>query len=219
MSNMLSLSSIIDRWSVIHRARLLRFHRGRPGYRNPYGLLAGLVREGMTVCEPDCAEGHFTIPLAKMVGVSGRVISMDSRPERLAVAGKRAIQSDVMDRITWRLTGIDRLDISDLSGRVDLVLSTGPEGSSGDYKSYCRELWDLLKDGGTLIMLAPRGYDAGLFFAGVMQTACATGFRVQDKPPSGRKEMLMMRKLLHAPAGPAPDASHSFAGLTDHAPL
>jgi SAM-dependent methyltransferase len=219
MSDMLSLSSVIDRWFVIRPGRLLRFLSGPPGYRNPYGLLAGLVREGMTVCEPGCAEGHFTIPLARMVGASGRVISMDSRPESLAVAGKRAIQSDVMDRITWRLAGIDRLDVSDLSGRVDLVLSTGPEVSSGDYKNYCRELWDLLKDGGTLIMLAPRGCDAGLFFAGGMQTAHATGFRAQDKPPSGRKEMLMMRKPARAPAGPAPDASHSFVGLTDHAQL
>ena len=47
---------------------------------NPDRLLGPFVRPGMTVLEPGCAMGFFTLPLARMVGATGRVIAVDIQP-------------------------------------------------------------------------------------------------------------------------------------------
>ena len=46
---------------------------------NPDKILGQFVREGMTVLEPGCGMGFFTLPLARMVGPKGRVVVADSR--------------------------------------------------------------------------------------------------------------------------------------------
>ena len=54
-------------------------------FENPNKLFGAFVREGMTVLEPGCGMGYFTLPLAEMVGASGKVIVVDVHRERNAV--------------------------------------------------------------------------------------------------------------------------------------
>lgn len=44
---------------------------------NPEELFRPLVRPEMTVFEPGCGMGYFTLPLARMVGPEGTVIAVD----------------------------------------------------------------------------------------------------------------------------------------------
>ena len=55
---------------------------------NPRGIFEPFVREGMTVLEPGCAMGFFTLPLARMVGPSGRVVALGSDVAFVDVGGK-----------------------------------------------------------------------------------------------------------------------------------
>ncbi|MEO5364314.1 MAG: extracellular solute-binding protein [Magnetococcus sp. DMHC-8] len=53
---------------------------------DPAGVLEGLgLRAGMTVVDLCCGDGHFTLPLARLVH-PGRVIAVDLEPEVLALA-------------------------------------------------------------------------------------------------------------------------------------
>ena len=54
-------------------------------FENPYKLFGKLIREGMIVIEPGSGMGYFTIPLAEMVGPSGKVIAIDIEPKMIAV--------------------------------------------------------------------------------------------------------------------------------------
>ena len=44
---------------------------------NPDTILGPLVEPGMTVVDVGCAMGFFSLPLARMVGESGRVLCVD----------------------------------------------------------------------------------------------------------------------------------------------
>ena len=44
---------------------------------NPDKILRCFIREGMTVLEPGCDMGYFTLPVARMVGPRGKVVAVD----------------------------------------------------------------------------------------------------------------------------------------------
>ena len=45
-------------------------------FENPNKILGPFVQEGMTVLEPGCGMGYFTLPLARMVGPKGRIVAV-----------------------------------------------------------------------------------------------------------------------------------------------
>ena len=51
---------------------------------NPDTILAPLVEPGMTTVDIGCAMGFFSLPLARMVGGSGRVVCVDVQERMLA---------------------------------------------------------------------------------------------------------------------------------------
>ena len=57
---------------------------------DPVDILGGYVKEGWAVADLGCGMGYFSIPLARMVGEKGRVISVDLQPPMLNVLRKRA---------------------------------------------------------------------------------------------------------------------------------
>ena len=86
---------------------------------NPKRIFKPLVHEGMIVLEPGCAMGFFTLPLARMVGPTGRVVALDTQPKMLSVLERRARWAGICDRLDIREVGTEGLGIGDLSGRVD----------------------------------------------------------------------------------------------------
>ena len=57
------------------------------------------VREGMTVVDVGCGMGHFSIGMARLVGETGVVISVDLQQEMLEILNKRATKAGVAGRI------------------------------------------------------------------------------------------------------------------------
>ena len=60
---------------------------------DPVEILKPFVREGMTVLEPGPGMGFFTIPLARLVGASGRVVAVDLQPKMIAGLKRRAAKA------------------------------------------------------------------------------------------------------------------------------
>ena len=133
---------------VIWLHRLGYFMRYRKRYDNPYRLLDNIVQEGMTVLESKCGKGVFTIPLARMVGDTGRVIAMDDVPANIAFVGKRAIKARVFDRITFKLTASDRSPFEGISCQADIVLAQHSLAESDLL------VGQVLKTGGKLVSVA-----------------------------------------------------------------
>ena len=66
---------------------------------NPNKILGQFVREGMTVLEPGCGMGYFTLPLARLVGPEGRVVAVEIQPKMLSALERRARKAGLLSRI------------------------------------------------------------------------------------------------------------------------
>jgi tRNA A58 N-methylase Trm61 len=65
--------------------------------QDPAKILSPYVREAMTVLEPGPGMGFFTIPLARLVGPSGRVITVDLQPKMIESLKRRASKAGVLE--------------------------------------------------------------------------------------------------------------------------
>lgn len=147
---------------------------------NPKTMLGPHVRSGMTVLEPGCGMGFFTLPLARMVGEMGRVITLDVQPGMLASLAKRAERAGLADRIEGRLIDPDRLELSDLEGRADLVAAIHMVHETPDPARFFQAMRACLKRGGKLLVVEPRGHVPGKAFADTVSLAMGQGFALES---------------------------------------
>ena len=145
-------------------------------FENPYRLFGDLVREGMIVIEPGSGMGYFTIPLAEMVGPSGKVIAIDIEPKMIAVLEKRATRAGMIERIERRLCEADRLPIKDLRESADLVVVIHMLHETSDQGRFLDQLYHALKKNGKLYIAEPRGHVSKKDFESSVDLAKAQGF-------------------------------------------
>ena len=160
---------------------------------NPEKILGRLVKEGMTVLEPGCGMGYFTLPLARMVGAQGRVIAVDIQPRMLVGLFKRAQKAGLSGRIELRRAGSDGLGIEDLTGQVDFVAALHMVHEMPDVRGFLSEVQRALKPGGRMLVVEPRGHVSNAHFAETVTAAEQVGFQVDPDVAGtrGRKVLLV----------------------------
>jgi ubiquinone/menaquinone biosynthesis C-methylase UbiE len=151
---------------------------------DPNTIFGPLVRPGMTVLEPGCGMGFFTLPLARMVGPRGQVVAVDLQPKMLAVLRHRAKKAGLLERIDLRLAESGTLGLKDLAGKVDLVAALHVVHEVPDQAAFFSEIRDTLKPDGKLLIVEPRGHVSRMEFEETSVVAEKAGFRVEAS--SGR---------------------------------
>ena len=89
----------------------------------PEEVLAPHVESGVTAMDIGCGMGFFSLPLAELVGPSGRVICVDLQERMISSLRKRASRAGLADRIETRVCSASSLGTQDLEGKVDFVLT------------------------------------------------------------------------------------------------
>ncbi len=153
--------------------------------QQPLAMLRPFVAAGMTVLEPGCGMGFFTLDLARLVGAAGRVVAIDIQPRMLAGLARRARKAGLADRIDARLARADTLGIEDLDGRVGFVLAFAMVHELPDTGRFFRELERALAPGGTILLAEPKGHVTEEAFAAPLALARAAGL-VDAPGPSVR---------------------------------
>ena len=125
---------------------------------NPDKILGPFVQEGMTVLEPGCGMGYFTLPLARMVGPKGRIVAVEIQQKMLSALERRARKEGVLDRIDLRQIGPKGLGVEDLSGTVDFAVALHMVHEVPDQASFFNEIRKALKSGGKLLIVEPKGH-------------------------------------------------------------
>jgi ubiquinone/menaquinone biosynthesis C-methylase UbiE len=145
-------------------------------FEKPERILGPFVAPGMTVLEPGCGMGFFTVPLARLVGPSGRIVCVDLQPKMLEGLRRRARRAGVLDRIETIVSGGTDLRIDAWAGRVDVALAIHVVHELPDPGSFLRQLHRALRPAGTLVISEPKGHVTEAGFADTIALAERVGF-------------------------------------------
>jgi len=126
--------------------------------QNPQKILAPHVSSGMRVLDVGPAVGFFTLPLARLVGPSGRVICVDVQEKMLDALLRRARRASLTDRIEARVCDADSLHVADLVHEIDFVLAFAVVHEVGNAARVFRELQSVLKPRGRVLFAEPKGH-------------------------------------------------------------
>jgi ubiquinone/menaquinone biosynthesis C-methylase UbiE len=149
---------------------------------DPEKILAGLVKPGMIVADIGCGMGFFSIAMARMVGQTGKVLSLDIQQEMLDRLMKRARRQAVPAVIETRLIPNDDITINE---SLDFVLAFWMVHETGNIPRFLRQVASVLKLGGSMMIAEPRMHVSARTFQEELQFARDAGFRVQEGPKTG----------------------------------
>ena len=145
-------------------------------FESPERLIGPLVQPGMTVVEPGCGMGFFTLPLAQMVGPQGRVICVDLQEKMIAGLLRRARRAGLADRIVASVCTPADLGLSAHAGSADLALAIHMVHEVPDARLLLRQLRDVLRPGGRILIVEPRGHVSPEAFEQTLLGAEREGF-------------------------------------------
>jgi SAM-dependent methyltransferase len=171
-------------------------------FESPERLLGPHVKPGMTVLEPGCGMGFFSLPMALLVGPEGRVICVDVQPRMIEGLRRRARRARLLDRIEASVCASGDLGLSRWSGRIDLAVAIHTVHEVGDARGFLEQVAAALRPGGTLLLLEPRGHVAREAFEATLNTAESVGFVERARPAARRKLAAVLVK--EGGAVPAP---------------
>ena len=149
-------------------------------YHNPKSLLAPHVTPGMTVLEPGCGMGYFTLDLARLVGPSGRVVAVDLQEKMLAGLRRRAARTGLLERIDARRAEEGSMGLDDLAGRVDFALLFAMVHEVPDARRFFAEVAAALKPGGVVLFAEPRGHVSASDMDRSLDLAREAGLHVRE---------------------------------------
>ncbi len=160
----------------------------------PEQLLDPYVHEGMTVLEPGPGMGFFTMPLARLVGPSGKVVAVDVQPKMLEGLKQRAQKAGFAGRVETRLATRDSLQIVDLSSTIDFALAFAMVHETPSPERFFQEVAAALKPGASLLLVEPAGHVRKEKFAVELDAAKAAGLDLVASPRIRRNHAALLRK-------------------------
>jgi SAM-dependent methyltransferase len=148
----------------------------------------------MTVFEPGPGMGFFTLELARLVGLSGRVIAVDVQPKMIAGLKRRAAKAGLTDSIDVRQATSDSLGVSDWAGKVDFTLAFAVVHEMPSASRFFSEVAAVSKPGATLLFAEPSGHVKPEEFEAELQDAIKAGFVLAERPSIPRSQAALLRK-------------------------
>ncbi len=150
--------------------------------QKPEIILAPYVQPGMSVLDVGCAMGFFTLPLARMVGDSGKVIAVDLQERMIKSLLRRARRRGLTERIETRICPADSLGIDDLAGQIDFTLAFAVVHEIPDPVGLMADLYRALKPDGRLLVSEPTDHVKPDAFETTVKITQAAGFTLLDRP-------------------------------------
>jgi SAM-dependent methyltransferase len=154
----------------------------RKWFENPRAILGPFVEKNMTVLEPGCGMGFFTLELARLLGPRGKVVAVDIQPRMLEGLRRRARRAGLLDRIEIREARAEGMGTDDLAGKIDFVLAFHVVHEFPDAGRFFAEAHGVLKPGCKLLLAEPQRHVPEADLKATIAAAELAGFRVEDGP-------------------------------------
>ena len=166
-------------------------------FESPEKLLGPHVRAGMTVLEPGCAMGFFSLPLARMVGPQGRVLCVDLQENMIRRIRRRAQKAGLADRIETVVGTTDDPTLDEHRGAVDFAAAVHMVHEVTDKERFFRRLAELLRPGARLLIVEPKGHVSAEALERTVRLAQDASLVERDRPLGPKARAV----LLERPAG------------------
>ncbi len=162
-----------NRVCPVERAGVLdtRFRRWM---QSPKRILKPYIKEGMHVLDLGCGPGVYTLELARMVGEKGVVIAADLQEGMLQIVQNK-IQGTTLEKII-ELHQTSQHSLN-LSTKTDFILAFYVMHEIPDKEILYKELHSLLKPGGKLLIIEPKGNVSKQEFETMIFQFKSLGFR------------------------------------------
>lgn len=164
--------------------------------QNPKNILRPYVREGMKVLDIGCAMGFFSLPLAEMVGCSGKVICVDVQEKMIRLLRKRARKVGLSDRIESRVCHENSLGLDDLNGEIDFALAFAVAHEVSDPRSFFSQIYKTIKPTGRFLVAEPKGHVSQKDFRKTILIAEQNGFELIDRPKIRHSRVVLLKHSL-----------------------
>ncbi len=161
---------------------------------SPHTILSSYVKEGMTVLDIGCGMGFFSIPLAKMVGNTGKVICVDMQEKMLKGLAKRVQKAGVSTRIETRLCSQDTIGLQDLAEKIDFALAFAVVHEVPDPASFFAELFATMVPSGRVLLAEPKGRVSEEEFTNTLSMAQEQGFTMMKTLQILRSRSVLLGK-------------------------
>lgn len=160
----------------------------------PETILTPYVREGMTVLDIGSGMGFFSIPLARMVGATGKVICVDMQEKMLQGLKKRAQKAGISARIETRLCSQHTIGLPDLAAKIDFALVFAVVHEVPDPRRFFAEISAAIVPSGSVLLAEPKGHVSEAEFASTLSLAQQQGFAIIETLHIFRSRSVLLKK-------------------------
>ena len=125
---------------------------------DPRKILGEYIKPGMQVIDYGCAMGYFSLPMAEMVGESGKVYCFDIQDKMLDKLSRRAKKAGVHNIINPVLINHQTSVFDEMKGTADFVLLFAVVHEVPDKEMLFANLHTMVKKKGLLLFAEPAGH-------------------------------------------------------------
>lgn len=161
--------------------------------QDPDEIVRPYVKEDMSVLDIGCGMGFFSLPLAKLVGQTGKVVCVDLQEKMIKGLIRRALKAGLSDRIDARICGQDSLGLNDIAGEIDFALAFALVHEAPDKERLFSEIYNAMKQTGELLLAEPKGHVSQPDFEKTVSIAQGAGFEVLRDLHIKRSRAVLLR--------------------------
>lgn len=154
-------------------------NRFRRFFQNPEKILKNYIQPGMTVLDLGCGTGYFTTEMARLIGISGKVMALDVQEGMLDILRNKLKNSDLKHTIHIHQCKENTLELSE---KFDFILAFYAFHEMRYLDNILIELKEIVKPE-TKILIAEQKFHVNKpTFHSFIQKMENNGFIVRERP-------------------------------------
>jgi ubiquinone/menaquinone biosynthesis C-methylase UbiE len=159
--------------------------------QDPNRILRPYIKPGWTVLDVGPGMGYFSIPTARLVGDTGKVIAADLQQEMLDGVDHRAYKAGLQERVNLLLTKSNNIGINE---PIDFCLAFWMVHEVPDINHLLNEITSKLKPDGLMLIAEPRFEVTIQNFEKTLEMARNAGLSVVSRPKIFLSHTALLKK-------------------------